>query len=123
RQLLRQLPLSLGEEVLHYPGTAARVPVPILIEALYERACKKRLELPGAQIARRIEARIHVHERVRGVVREQGGVRERGHVEVGERSPRHLARVELVLVDQLRRVAPEEVQLLEAHGAKKVREA
>ena len=111
---LRQLALRLAEQRLHHPRPAARIAPPVGIVPLDERLREQRLQLPRAQIARRVVARIHVHERIGARVLKARRARELLDVQIRQRIPRQLAAVELRLVDQLRAVAPQEVQLLEA---------
>ena len=59
-----------SSRTIHGPG--ARIAPPVVVEPLDERLGEQRLQLPRAKIARRVEARIHVHERVGALVPEPG---------------------------------------------------
>ncbi len=114
RLLMRQLALSLAEQRRADPRAGARIPPPIHVVPLDERFAEQRLELPGAQVARGIEVRIDVDERVGALVQEPRRARQAVDVELRQRVPRHASAVEINLIDQLRAVSPQKLQLLEA---------
>src|SRR5206468_1262231 len=78
---------------------------------------EQRLQLPGAQIARRVVARIDVDKRVRARIDERRRAGEQLYVQIRQRLPAYVAAVQLRLVDQLGAVAPQEMQLLESARA------
>src|SRR5207253_9927586 len=112
-QLVRQLFLPFREERLHDPRARARIAPPIGIVALAQALGDERLKLPGAQIAGRVVAGIDIDEGFGAIVLEAGGLGEQIDVQVGEPFPSHVAAVEMRLVDELRGVTPDEMQLLE----------
>src|SRR4029077_391553 len=75
RLLVRQLPLTFAEEGRADPGTGARVPPPVGVEALDQCFREESLKLPGAEVARGIEVRVDVDEGVGGAVAKAGRAR------------------------------------------------
>src|SRR5215212_1289660 len=92
--------LRLAEQRLYDPRASARIAPPVRIVPLDERLRDQRLQLPGTQVARGVEPRIDVDERVGSRVAERRRGRELLDVQVGERVPRDVAAVQMRLVDQ-----------------------
>src|SRR5664279_3500481 len=68
RELVRQLALSLGEHRLDDIRPRARIAIPVLVETLDECFADHRLQLPRAQVARGVVARIYIDEGIGRVV-------------------------------------------------------
>src|SRR5690606_5947406 len=89
RLLLRQLALPMTEQLAHQPRSAPRTAPPTVVESLRQHLIEHTRQLPRAQIAPRVEARIHSHERISTVVAEGRRRRQGLHVPLRQRRPRH----------------------------------
>src|SRR4051812_7613831 len=74
RDLVSVLALALGEQLARHPRTRAGVSEPVDVELRGQLFVQHGLQLPRAKISRRIEARIDIHECIRRLILEIGGV-------------------------------------------------
>src|SRR5947209_19457105 len=74
RNLFSALALALREQLAHDPGSRARVAPPVVIEARGQPFVQNRLQLPRAEVSRRIVAGDDIDEIVGSFVLESGGL-------------------------------------------------
>src|SRR4030095_6711420 len=101
------------EKLANHPRSRARVPVPVVVELRDEHVAQRRLQLPRPEVARRVEPRVHVDERVSRAIPERRRAAQDVHIRVGERRPRYVTSVETQLVTEVGTVSTKELQLFE----------
>jgi hypothetical protein len=75
RLFVGELALAFAEEGGAEPRAGTRIPPPVGVVLFDQGLGDQRLELPGAEVARRVEARVDVDEGVRGAIAEARGAR------------------------------------------------